>query len=66
MIGRMGSMDTVDQRMFCITAHDFYSQLGDDLQRRAFMSTFQVVAQPGTVYEDVQNHITLKSQGSKS
>ncbi|XP_060084449.1 huntingtin-like [Ylistrum balloti] len=57
VIGRMGRMDIVDRRLFCITAMDFYNQLVDESQRRAFTSTFMAVSQPGIVYQELLQHI---------
>ncbi|XP_033756060.1 huntingtin-like [Pecten maximus] len=62
VIRRMGRMDVVDRRLFCITAMDFYEQLVDDSQRRAFTSTFMAVSQPGIVYQELLQHINSLSK----
>ena len=52
-VSRMGRMDSVDRRLFCIAALDLCSQLTDEAQLRTFHSTFQGVAQPDTAYADL-------------
>nr|CAM12495.1 Huntingtin [Branchiostoma floridae] len=45
VIGRMGLMETVDRKLFCITALDFYkNQITEELDRRAFESIFQAAS----------------------
>ncbi len=54
VLGRMGSLDAVDQRLFCISALDFRAQLHmRPDEQRAFRAAFQAVAQPGTPYADL-------------
>jgi len=53
IIDRMGKMEIVDRRLFCIAALDFRHQLTDESQRRSFMATFQAVAQPDSPYADM-------------
>ena len=50
----MGSLDTVDQRLFCISALDFRTQLHmRPDEQRAFKAAFQAVAQPQTPYAEL-------------
>ncbi|XP_066278562.1 huntingtin-like isoform X2 [Branchiostoma lanceolatum] len=45
VVGRMGLMETVDRKLFCITALDFYkNQITEELDRRAFESIFQAAS----------------------
>ena len=53
VLGRMGHMDTLDRQLFCLCALDFYRQLTEEPQRRAFVSTFQAIASPDTPYTDL-------------
>ncbi|XP_064630020.1 huntingtin-like [Lineus longissimus] len=53
IVERMGKMDLVDRKLFCIAALDFYGQLGEESQRRAFQTTFQGVALPDSPYADL-------------
>lgn len=53
ILGRMGKMETIDRKLFCLAALDFRRQLVDETQKRAFHSTFQHVAQPDTPYHDL-------------
>ncbi|XP_071090376.1 huntingtin-like isoform X1 [Haliotis cracherodii] len=56
VIGRMGKMETIDRKLFCLSALDFKSQLTEDLH--VFVSTFQAVAQPDSPYQDLVNCLT--------
>ena len=40
----MGKIEAVDKRLFCLAAMDFYQQVTDEGKKRAFTSTFQMVA----------------------
>lgn len=50
---RIGLMETVDRRFFCVAALDFYSQLKDQSQKKAFLVTMNASAQPETPYMDL-------------
>ncbi|CAG2221231.1 HD [Mytilus edulis] len=50
VVNRMGKMEVVDTRLFCVAAMSFYNQLTDDAQLRAFVSTFQMVISLGAPY----------------
>ncbi|XP_052100645.1 huntingtin-like [Mytilus californianus] len=50
VVNRMGKMEVVDTRLFCVSAMSFYNQLTDDAQLRAFLSTFQMVISLGAPY----------------
>ncbi|XP_029645621.1 huntingtin isoform X2 [Octopus sinensis] len=52
VLGRMGKMETMDCKLFCLAALDFRRQL-DENQERAFHSTFQYVAQPDSPYQEL-------------
>ncbi|CAH1783183.1 unnamed protein product [Owenia fusiformis] len=53
VIGRMGKLEIVDRKLFCIAALDFRSQLKDEEEIQVFVKTFQRVAQPETPYSDL-------------
>ncbi|XP_014662838.1 PREDICTED: huntingtin-like [Priapulus caudatus] len=57
---RMGLMDMVDRRFFCVAALDFRSQLKEEAQKRSFLLTMQAAIQPDTPYTDliacIQSH----------
>ncbi|KAK7109044.1 hypothetical protein V1264_013160 [Littorina saxatilis] len=53
VLGRMGKLEVVDQRLFCLAALDFFRQLTDDMHRRSFLSTFQGVAATDSPYNDL-------------
>ncbi|KAH3787333.1 hypothetical protein DPMN_165455 [Dreissena polymorpha] len=55
VLSRMGKIDTIDRRLFCLAAKDFYCQLTDDTSRRSFKSTFQTAAasQPELPYSEL-------------
>lgn len=54
VVSRMGKMELVDQRLFCLAAQDFYNQIkSDDSKTRAFISTFQNVSQTAISYQEV-------------
>ncbi|XP_074640755.1 huntingtin-like [Tubulanus polymorphus] len=55
IVERMGRLDAVDRRLFCLSALDFRGQLTDETQRRAFLQTFQTVALPDTPYSDLMD-----------
>ena len=40
----MGKIEAIDKRLFCLAAMDFYQQIMDEGKKRAFTSTFQMVA----------------------
>lgn len=44
VLTRMGKIDVIDRRLFCLSALDFYDQLTDERQRRTFQSTFQIAS----------------------
>ncbi|KAG8508650.1 LOW QUALITY PROTEIN: Huntingtin [Galemys pyrenaicus] len=51
VVSRMGRLEPVDVRLFCLVAADFYRhQIEEELDRRAFQSVFEVVAAPGNPY----------------
>lgn len=56
IIDRMGRMETIDRKLFCLAALDFRHQLNEDSQRRTFLATFQAVAQPDSPYADLIAH----------
>ncbi|XP_045429955.1 huntingtin isoform X2 [Pipistrellus kuhlii] len=52
VISRMGKLEHVDVSLFCLVAADFYRhQVEEELDRRAFQSVFEVVAEPGNPYQ---------------
>ena len=53
VLGRMGKLEVVDRRLFCLAAVDFFRQLTNDLHRRSFMATFQSVASSDSPYSDL-------------
>nr|XP_006822985.1 PREDICTED: huntingtin [Saccoglossus kowalevskii] len=54
VIGRMGKLETIDKRNFCVAALDFYRhQLVEEAGKRAFISIFQSVANPGGPYAEL-------------
>ncbi|XP_076466851.1 LOW QUALITY PROTEIN: huntingtin-like [Babylonia areolata] len=54
VLGRMGKLEVVDRRLFCLAALDFFRQLGEDMHRRSFLSTFQGVASsPDSPYHEL-------------
>lgn len=53
VLGRMGYMEIMDRKLFCLCALDFYRQLTDDTHRRAFISTFQAIAGQDSPYRDL-------------
>ncbi|XP_005093645.2 huntingtin [Aplysia californica] len=53
VLGRMGHMESLDRQLFCLCALDFYRQLTEEGQRRAFLSTFQAIAAPESPYSDL-------------
>jgi len=55
ILSRIGRLELVDRRLFCLAALDLRAQLSDVSQRHAFLSTFQAVAQPDTPYLDLVN-----------
>ncbi|XP_050396465.2 huntingtin [Patella vulgata] len=58
VIERMGKMEVVDKRLFCLSAIDFYRQLTEDSQKRAFISTFQAVVQSDTPYQTLLSSLS--------
>ncbi|XP_013398873.1 huntingtin [Lingula anatina] len=50
---RMGKLEEADCQLFHTAALDFYDQLSEEGQRRAFQSTFQAVGQTGSPYADL-------------
>ncbi|CAL1538264.1 unnamed protein product [Lymnaea stagnalis] len=59
VLGRMGYMEPMDRRLFCLCAVDFYCQLTDDGHKRAFLATFQTIAAPDSPYSDLVQCITM-------
>ena len=59
----MGKIETVDKRLFCLAAMDFYQQITDTGKRRAFVSTFQSVASavPESPYKYLLDCISKQS-----
>ncbi|GFO37998.1 huntingtin-like [Plakobranchus ocellatus] len=53
VLGRMGHMELMDRKLFCLCALDFYRQLTDESHKRAFVSTFQTIAAPDSPYGDL-------------
>ena len=53
VVSRMGKLETIDVRFFIISALDFKTHLTDSTAGRAFVSTFQAVAAPGTPYTEL-------------
>ncbi|KAL8615828.1 hypothetical protein ACOMHN_048536 [Nucella lapillus] len=58
VLGRMGKLEVVDRRLFCLAALDFFRQLSDDMHRRSFIATFQAVASPESPYHDLLSCLT--------
>ncbi|KAL5022595.1 hypothetical protein ScPMuIL_001750 [Solemya velum] len=58
-LGRMGKMEEVDRKLFCLAALDFYRQLTEDSQKRAFHSTFQAITVPDSPYQELLNCLVL-------
>ena len=58
VLGRMGKLEVVDRRLFCLAAVDFFRQLTDDLHRRSFMATFQGVTSCDSPYSDLLTCLT--------
>ncbi|RUS73694.1 hypothetical protein EGW08_018541 [Elysia chlorotica] len=57
VLGRMGRMELMDRKLFCLCALDFYRQLTEDSQKRAFVSTFQSIAAPDSPYGDLVQYL---------
>ncbi|XP_052771519.1 huntingtin-like isoform X2 [Mya arenaria] len=57
---RMGKIESVDRRLFCLSAMDFYRQLSDETSRRTFHQTFQNAGtnQPESPYTELLDFIT--------
>ncbi|XP_077992227.1 huntingtin-like [Glandiceps talaboti] len=54
VIGRMGKLENIDKRNFCVAALDFYNhQLVEEGGKRAFISIFQSVASPDGPYSEL-------------
>ena len=53
VLGRMGKLEVVDRRLFCLAALDFFRQLTDSMHCRSFISTFQSVASPESPYHEL-------------
>ncbi|ELT98253.1 hypothetical protein CAPTEDRAFT_220329 [Capitella teleta] len=53
VLGRIGHMDSVDRKIFVISALEFRSQLENEAQQRSFVSTFQNVASLDAAYSDL-------------
>lgn len=53
-VSRVGRLEPVDVKLFCLVAVDFYRhQIEDELDRRAFQSVFEAVAAPGNPYQQL-------------
>ena len=57
VLGRMGHMELMDRKLFCLCALDFYRQLTEDSHKRAFVSTFQTIAAPDSPYGDLVQYL---------
>ena len=59
VLSRMGKIDAIDKKLFCLAALDFYSQLTDDTQCRTFQATFQTAGTnaPDSPYAELLNSL---------
>jgi hypothetical protein len=53
VVGRLGRLEVVDERLFVLAALDFKQHLHEAAQLRAFLATFQAAAQPGLPYSQL-------------
>lgn len=65
ILGRIGKLELIDHRLFCLAALDFHRQLTDDVHRRSFAATFHSVAAPESPYSDLLGCLALPPPSKK-